>query len=263
MTVVAVQTVQSTHPSPESSSSFLSKWTYSWITPLLTRGARTGLHMEDMYALDSENEASHVSRIFEKAWKSELVRHKDKPITPSMLLFRSLYKAFGKDFVKAGYFLIFQNAMTVGSPVVLLFLITWINQYQTGTATSSLALPFGLAVVLFVTQNFATLFTNWHYELAQRTGFRFRTALTMALYKKSLKLSSSARREHSVGKILNIAVTGTQILTRYQSHGFIMSVFSHVVGCATSCHCNDRASYLDSWTFRYVRFNYQHSLVSR
>lgn len=53
---------------------------------------------------------------------------------------------------------------------------------------------------------------NWHNQFVARIGFRARAALTTAVYRKSLKLSSSARSTTSVGVIVNIMSTDAQKL---------------------------------------------------
>jgi ATP-binding cassette, subfamily C (CFTR/MRP), member 1 len=180
---------------------------------MLIIGYKTSLNLDNMYEISKENDSKLLSEQFESAWRKETDSLDAPPEKPAKHLLRVLWKAFGRDFAKGGAYLVLQQILTCASPMVTLLILTWLDNYQMGKVDdSSISLAFGLVVALFVMQLLTTLFTNWHYEMAQRTGFRFRTSLTMALYKKALNLSTAAKKDHSVGKILNISVTDTNRL---------------------------------------------------
>lgn len=78
-----------------------------------------------------------------------------------------------------------------------------------------------LAVGMFVASVFSSLLLNHYYFLMYRVGTRIQvdcqyiqparikcpksqTVLTAAIYRKTLRLSSSARREKTVGEIVNL-----------------------------------------------------------
>ncbi|KAL2913384.1 hypothetical protein HK105_207129 [Polyrhizophydium stewartii] len=102
-----------------------------------------------------------------------------------------------------------QSTLSVGSSVILLYLITWIQDVQAGRETFGDWFGYVMAVSIFVAQVYVTLANNWSTELTTKTGFNARTSLTSALYQKSLRLSAAARQEYSVGKITNIIATDT------------------------------------------------------
>ena len=198
---------------PEVEAGFWSRWTYEWLTPLLKVGAKRPLQPEDMYDLSNEYEASNVHDQFEKAFKEYI---KDKDIkdlrqNSAITLFRILFNAFGADFLKAGFYMLLQTLLNSSSPVLIYLIIFWLQDFQQGETVDP-NLPYILSATLFVFQLLTTLYTNWSYELKQRTGFRFRTALTMALYQKSFRLSPLSRQEFSAGKIVNISATETNRL---------------------------------------------------
>lgn len=196
-------------PSLEKQASMLSRWTYEWITKLMQLGAKRPLEMEDIPPLDPENQAINIHEKFQHFWKLEK-ENANKTRTPGKMLLRALLFAFGGDFQRAGVYLILLNILTLGSPVVLLFLIRWLQDSQSGLIDGSdVTLPYCLAALLFFMQILASVFTNWNYEMSQRTGFRLRTSLTMALYNKSFHYSAAAKQHQSIGKILNVSITDT------------------------------------------------------
>ncbi|KAI8906011.1 P-loop containing nucleoside triphosphate hydrolase protein [Gorgonomyces haynaldii] len=180
---------------PESQASWLSKSVYEWLTKLLLVGAKRPLELSDISELDPSYKAERIYAAFKKHYHS-----KSKP---QFKVFYALYQAFGREFMKAGVYLLVQNLLTGTSPIFLLYLIK-------GNQPDWVAYLLSLGLLLM--QLATTLFTNWHYEMAMRTGFKIKTALTMALYEKGFKLSSKAKQEHSIGKIVNVASTDTNRL---------------------------------------------------
>lgn len=57
---------------------------------------------------------------------------------------------------------------------------------------------------MFVVSELSSLCMNHYYYLMYRLGTRIQSVLTAAVYKKTLMLSNSARRETTVGEIVNL-----------------------------------------------------------
>lgn len=64
------------------------------------------------------------------------------------------------------------------------------------------------AVLLFATACVQTLFLAQYFQRMFTVGLRIRTALIGAIYKKALCLSNSARKESTVGEIVNLMAVG-------------------------------------------------------
>lgn len=199
---------------PELKAGTVSRCTYSWISPLLFEGAKRPLTTQHLYPLSPANRAEEIYNVFEDAW--EAIKKIDGKArvqsSPIVLILRASVISFGSGFAKAAVFLLFQNLVIVAGPLLLLYLLRWIENYQSEVQPDlhvSLVFPYMLAVGLFCIQILTTFLTNWNYEMSQLTGFRLRTALTMALYKKSLRLSTAARNMYSTGFILNCSVSDT------------------------------------------------------
>uniref|UniRef100_F1KQC8 Multidrug resistance-associated protein 1 n=1 Tax=Ascaris suum TaxID=6253 RepID=F1KQC8_ASCSU len=61
-----------------------------------------------------------------------------------------------------------------------------------------------LASAMFVASELSSLMLNYYFYLMYRVGTRVQTCLTAAVYKKALRLSSTARRDKTVGEIVNL-----------------------------------------------------------
>ena len=109
-----------------------------------------------------------------------------------------------RDFAISGIYLFLYNCIGLASPIVIRYLLIWLEG-----PTASTLYPYCLALVLLFMQILATFLYNKQFELAQRTGYRLRTGMSLVLFRKYFKLSNSSRKVYSVGKIVNISSTDT------------------------------------------------------
>lgn len=66
------------------------------------------------------------------------------------------------------------------------------------------------AVLLFLTATVQTLILSQYFNRMFIVGLRIRTALISAIYRKALRMSNSARRESTVGEIVNLMSVDAQ-----------------------------------------------------
>ena len=145
---------------PEEKASFLSRWAYTWLGPLLTRGYRKPLTHDDLVPLSPAVQAESSVQRFRHQWEQEKARvgvdddasanvdpssHPSPSPSPpsnrqrdpvgssstSPSLYRALYRAFGREFLLAGVCRFIGDQAMVASPVLLLFLIRFIMAQDT------------------------------------------------------------------------------------------------------------------------------------
>lgn len=66
------------------------------------------------------------------------------------------------------------------------------------------------AVLLFLVASTQTLFLGQYFQRMFLVGLRVRTAIIGAVYKKALILSNAARKESTVGEIVNLMAVDAQ-----------------------------------------------------
>lgn len=135
-----------------------------------------------------------------------------------------LIKAFGPAFAVGSVFKLIDDLMIFLSPQILRLIIQFV---VTSTSTPTVENAFRnesttfaevpkipeqeplwhgvfFSVALFAVAVVKTLLKTHHFHCMSIVGQRVRTALVGAVYRKSLVLSNSARREFTVGEIVNL-----------------------------------------------------------
>ncbi|XP_020224992.1 ABC transporter C family member 8 [Cajanus cajan] len=179
--------------------SFLSKLTFSWINPLLSLGYSKPLALEDIPSLLSEDEADLAYQNFMHAWES-LARERSKHNTKNLVLW-SIVRTHLKENILIGFYALLRTIAVSLSPLIIYAFV----KYSNGKDKD---LKEGLFIVGFVivSKVVDSVFQrHWFFD-SRRSGLKMRSALMVAVYRKQLKLSSSARRRHSTGEIVNYIV---------------------------------------------------------
>ena len=90
-------------------------------------------------------------------------------------------------------------------------MITYVSQPK---GTEPVWHGFFIAISMFIVGCIQSLMLSFHYQRMLVIGMRIRTALTSAIYKKSLVLSNSAKKESTTGEIINL-ISGKHLAIEY------------------------------------------------
>ncbi|KAI8619285.1 hypothetical protein BC830DRAFT_1060513, partial [Chytriomyces sp. MP71] len=192
---------------PEYAGSRLSRWTYSWLNPLLRTGHSHILTQGDLWDLDDRWTADSLGSQLETAWKKELTRANGERSSPAMRLFRAIMDAFGREYIFSGIYMFLYFSLQLSAAVVTLYLIRWIQEGD--NRLKGTWYGYTLGGCLFLVQLGGTLCFIWHLEMTTKMGFTLRTVLVRAIYKKAFVISNEARKDYTVGKITNLTATDT------------------------------------------------------
>ncbi|KAH1237782.1 ABC transporter C family member 8 [Glycine max] len=178
---------------------FLSKLTFSWINSLLSLGYSKSLVLEDIPSLLSEDEANLGYQNFMHAWES-LVRERSKTNTKNLVLW-SVVRTHLKENILIAFWALLRTFAVSVSPLILYAFVNYSNSRDAKNTN----LKEGLSIVgfLILSKVVESLSQRHWFFYSRRSGLRMRSALMVAVYRKQLKLSSSARRRHSAGEIVN------------------------------------------------------------
>jgi ATP-binding cassette, subfamily C (CFTR/MRP), member 1 len=116
-----------------------------------------------------------------------------------------MVKAYGGPFWFAGILQLIINALTVVSPLLLNQLITYVS-----TEERIVWLGYLMVGALFVVSFSLAIFNGLYFQKTFVVGFRIRTGLISAIYRKALRISSSAKKDTTVGEIVNLMSVDAQ-----------------------------------------------------
>ncbi|KAI3805923.1 hypothetical protein L1987_21811 [Smallanthus sonchifolius] len=183
------------------SASIASKTFWFWINPLLKKGYKTPLTIDDIPTLSPEHQADKMSLMFEQNWPKPEEKSKHPVRT-------TLIRCFWKHVVFTG----FLATTKLGVGYVGPLLIQRFVDFTSGKMSSPYE-GYYLVLILLVAK-FTEVLASHHFNFhSQKLGMLIRSTLITCLYKKGLKLSSSARQSHGVGQIVNYMAVDAQQLS--------------------------------------------------
>ncbi|KAG4074937.1 hypothetical protein HA402_009362, partial [Bradysia odoriphaga] len=208
------------NPNPEIESSFIRKLLFIWFDPLTWRGFRNPLQAEDMWDIRPDDTSRELVPDFDRHWldnvaKGERQREKEKlkknskdknldskSTRGSVII--PLFKSFGGPFYFAGFLKLLVDVLSFASPQVLSLLIAF--------TFSDDPLWHGMifAVALFLISFITSLLNGQYLYRCFLVGFRIRSVLISAIYRKALTISNAAKRDTTVGEIVNLMAVDAQ-----------------------------------------------------
>lgn len=98
------------------------------------------------------------------------------------------------------------NLLTFASPLILNQFIAYINPFAPGPLWQGLVYVFALFLVTFL----SSLVNGQYFLKTFVVGFRIRSGLISAIYRKSLRISSAAKKDTTVGEVVNLMAVDAQ-----------------------------------------------------
>ncbi|KAJ0229417.1 ABC transporter type 1 [Hirschfeldia incana] len=183
------------------SASAFSKTFWLWMNPLLSKGYKSPLTLEQVPTLSPDHEAERLALLFESNWP--------KPSdTPSHPVGMTILRCFWREILLTAILAIVRLAVMYVGPVLIQSFVDF-----TSGKRSSPWQGYYLVLVLVVAKFVEVLSTHHFNFSSQKLGMVIRSTLITALYKKGLNLTSSARQSHGVGQIVNYMAVDAQQLS--------------------------------------------------
>ncbi|XP_037699129.1 multidrug resistance-associated protein 7 isoform X3 [Choloepus didactylus] len=180
----------------EDGESWLSRFSYAWLAPMLARGAHGELQEpQDTCHLPHRLHPAYLARIFQVHWQK------------GSRLWRALFRAFGRLYLALGLLKLVGTMLSFSGPLLLSLLVGFLENGQE-PLSQGLLYALGLAggaVLSAVLQN------QYGYEVRKVT-LRARGAVLHILYRKALHLGPS---RPPVGEALNLLGTDSERLLNF------------------------------------------------
>ncbi|KAG8370844.1 hypothetical protein BUALT_Bualt13G0025600 [Buddleja alternifolia] len=191
---------------PYSEAGIFSLATISWLNPLLSIGAKRPLELKDIPLLAPKDRSKTNYKVLNSNWEKLKAENPHKQPSLAWAILKSFWK-------EAACNAIFAGGNTIVSYVGP-YMISYFVDYLGGKET----IPhegYILAGIFFTAKLIETLTTRQWYIGVDILGMHVRSALTAMVYRKGLKLSSSARQSHTSGEIVNYMAVDVQRVGDY------------------------------------------------
>nr|CAB3486519.1 unnamed protein product [Digitaria exilis] len=171
--------------------SWVSLATFAWINPLISKGSMATLTFDQVPPVAPADTAEASYALFVSNWPAPGASKAEHPVVTALL------GSFCPQFLLTAVLgLAHLSVMYIGPSLVGRF-VEFVH--RGGEVTEGLQ----LVTILLVGKAAETLVSH-HYEFqGQKLGMRINAALLAAVYRKSLWLSTGARRAHGAGTIVN------------------------------------------------------------
>ncbi|TPX64351.1 hypothetical protein SpCBS45565_g05955 [Spizellomyces sp. 'palustris'] len=229
-----------THTCPQATASLWSRLSYTWLNPVFYVGWQRPLDHNDIWSLGPTYKVEHVHRLLDDAWKEELAKvgwsHQEQsvdggsrgnlitsqkpPTSIQPSLWRAMRRAWFWRLAPIGIGKCIGDLAQIFSPFMIKYILKFVaaskfiadenREHGTEARLPPLAEGFGYVIGLFALQLIGSVLSNYYFQVAGSEGMSMRAALTAAIYRKTLRLSSAARQDFNAGKVMTIVSTDTQ-----------------------------------------------------
>ncbi|KAL1539627.1 Multidrug resistance-associated protein 5, variant 3 [Salvia divinorum] len=186
---------------PYSEAGLFSLISLSWLDPLLSIGAKRPLELRDIPLLSPKDRSKANYKILNLNWEKLKAENPRKPPSLAWAILKSFWKEAWRNAIFAGL----NTLVSYVGP----YMISYFVDYLCGKESYPNE-GYVLAGILFAAKLVETITTRQWYLGVDIMGMHVRSALTAMVYRKGLRLSSSARQNHTSGEIVNYMAVDVQ-----------------------------------------------------
>ncbi|XP_027365915.1 ABC transporter C family member 5-like isoform X1 [Abrus precatorius] len=186
----------------------LSLATLSWLNPLLSLGAKRPLELKDIPLVAPKDRAKASYKVLNSNWERLKAENQNPSKQPSLAW--ALLKSFWKEAALNAIFAGVNTLVSYVGPYMISYFVDFLSGKESFPNEGYI-----LSGIFFVAKLVETLTTRQWYLGVDILGMHVRSALTAMVYRKGLRLSSSARQSHTSGEIVNYMAVDVQRVGDY------------------------------------------------
>ncbi|CAJ2659633.1 unnamed protein product [Trifolium pratense] len=182
------------HVTPFAEAGFFSKISFWWLNPLIKKGQEKTLQDEDIPKLRESERAENCYLSFVEQLR---VQREKEPSSHSSVLW-TITMCHRREILITGFFALLKVLAISCGPLLLNAFILVSEGNESFKYEGYI-----LAISLFFVKIIESLSQRQWYFRSRIVGMKVRSLITAKIYKKTLRLSNSARLVHSSGEIMN------------------------------------------------------------
>ncbi|EPS60495.1 hypothetical protein M569_14308, partial [Genlisea aurea] len=186
---------------PYNEAGFFSLITLSWLSPLLSIGAKRPLELKDIPLLAPKDRSKTNYKILNSNWEK---MGEDPSLAWAILT------TFWKEAARNAVFAALNTLVSYVGPYMISYFVDYLGGINTFPHEGYI-----LAAVFFAAKLAETLTSRQWYLGIDILGMHVRSALTAMVFRKGLRLSSYARQSHTSGEIVNYMAVDVQRVGDY------------------------------------------------
>ena len=172
---------------------------FTWMSGLISKGARRPLEADDIWQLPEKDRTENLMARFERNWEAQRARGAAQPS-----LVKALNQTFGKVFWLSAFPKLLNDASQFAGPIVLAELIRFANASLRGGPDAPPEYKgYLLAGIIFFSMMIGAIGENIYFFHTMRVGMHVRSVLSASIYKKALRVSGKERRNQTSGAVVN------------------------------------------------------------
>ncbi|EDV26556.1 uncharacterized protein TRIADDRAFT_50060 [Trichoplax adhaerens] len=189
-------------PCPEATASILSRLTFWWMTSLITSGYKKPLVAQNLSSLNECDMSKILGPRFQHEWEKGANKNSKRG---KWSLAIALFRTAGRPFIIGGLLKFVNDLLAFLSPQLLRLLINFSSD-----KSQPIWLGLVLAVSMFLLAVVRSLILQQYFHRCFGAGMKLKTAVTWAVYRKALILSSHSRQKLTTGEIVNLMSVDAQ-----------------------------------------------------
>ncbi|XP_033124996.1 multidrug resistance-associated protein 4-like [Anneissia japonica] len=170
----------------------------SWLTPLFKIGYKRPLEIQDMYPLLDNDKTEHLVDHLSRKWEKEVLQSKSSSYDPSLRW--AVARFIWKPLMITALFAFVEEFSRTIQPLFVSYLVMYFT--MDSDITTQEAYVYATVIVLF--SIVAVTAHHPFFFYSSLLGMRIRVACSGLIYRKALRLSSTALGKTTVGQIVNI-----------------------------------------------------------
>ncbi|CAG9462430.1 unnamed protein product [Pedinophyceae sp. YPF-701] len=198
---------------PEEKANFLSRLTFFYMNSLMALGYCQSLDQEDLWDVASFDAAPALAQEYEGVMGS--TADEQHPYGKVAL---GIWRYRGARFLFSGLLKVIHDVLSVGSPLVLEFLLKSVQEDEAKWQQAMFAL------IMFAAAMTQSFLVNTYFHINFRIGMHVKVALVHMLFNKGLRIRGSVRSEYGTGKLLNL--TSNDAMKLWMMPSYLHTVWS-------------------------------------